>query len=1270
MNVIALILSRTVLKLPIIGVGLVGLSLLAACSGTNSDGMADNNAGVEADRKLLGAAMKGPIQHAGVDLFAVDGQGQLGVLVTSGSTDGNGQFDVDVPPDSNALLVQTVGGFYLDEADTRTPPRQISFGEAEGLLGYVPAGSDTVVVSIVTNLLVNKARDEAAGGNFSAVIANNRENAVQAFGFDVLTTIPADPLNPDPAASPAARAYAQALGGLANAVAVAATKLGLAEPNVDVVQAVVLDFSDGRLDGLYQNEPVLVSIGEEAVELPTDVNLNQQIKRFYNNNPVYANDPLLVVDEPLLAQSGAEPNNPPVALDDAYTLIQDETLSVSAAAGVLLNDTDPEPYPLFVELVSDVENGELSLQSDGGFTYQHDGSNTQSDSFTYQVTDISEVSNLATVNFTIESNNNPPTIEPQSFVVDENAANGTIIGTVEASDPDEEVNGDRLTYVIQDGNDDNTFVIDTNTGELTVNNNAALDFEATQSFNFNVLVTDEAGASAVAEITVNVQNVNEPPELQGATFSVPENSPAGSLVGNLVAADPDADDALQYVITAGNLPVVFAVDNAGVLSVSDPAILDFETSQSFTLSITVTDTGGLSDTASVIVNVDDVNEPPVFEGRTFDIDENSVDGTVVGTLQANDPDADDNVSFAITSGNTSDAFALDANSGVLTVADTNQFDFETSPTFTLEASATDNAGLSQSADITVNLQNVDEPPIIVTNNGIIVEPESSMVLTIQDLQAGDPDTAASELVFILVGAPQTGVFMLDNSVTSQFTLQQLIDGEVSFAHDGELLPLNEGFEMEVSDATSSLAFEFEVTVATELFLRESVLQDGSELTGGSSENAALSPGANFSAFVTGATNAPTVSAVAQAYRRQRFDEDFGDGEGTPFGDLVLLSVDNNGNVANSAASNPKLANNGQQALFLSAATNFQTGNNTNNANGVMQIWLRDFNFFSFEAVAVEAIGEGGFGQLNDGLPSALNIQNFAGYIDPDGDSMQAVLSDSGTNVAFASDASNLVQAGKAGNRQVYNAEIISGSITTINITQLSASTLDGQPGNAASEWPSISENGEWVVFQSLASNLVENDTNASVDIFLANTFEQTLVAITDVQVVGDSLRPSISADGSRIALLSSNNSLVSDDTTGLDVFVYDVDNASFHRVSTDANGQVSVAADFGAPCITGNGSYVAYVSTANDLAGSAASTGEHSDLFIKRLPDSLDSSNIASNIVRYAVGNTGLSTDAASTAPSCSAEGGVIAIDSEASVLVEGDNNGESDTFTVFNPLP
>ena len=124
--------------------------------------------------------------------------------------------------------------------------------------------------------------------------------------------------------------------------------------------------------------------------------------------------------------------------------------------------------------------------------------------------------------------------------------------------------------------------------------------------------------------------------------------------------------------------------------------------ESQTVVITATDSDGDFTTTSFDLIV--LNVAPSVDNATFETVENSPDGTLVGTVTASDPGAD-TLAFSITGGTSLTAFAIDSGSGVITVADSTQLDFETTMSFTLVVEVTDDDGAMNTADITVNLLN-------------------------------------------------------------------------------------------------------------------------------------------------------------------------------------------------------------------------------------------------------------------------------------------------------------------------------------------------------------------------------------------------------------------------------------------------------------------------------------------------------------------------------------------------------------------------------------
>ncbi|MGE5757896.1 MAG: cadherin repeat domain-containing protein, partial [Sideroxydans sp.] len=259
------------------------------------------------------------------------------------------------------------------------------------------------------------------------------------------------------------------------------------------------------------------------------------------------------------------------------------------------------------------------------------------------------------------------------------------------------------------------FVINPATGALSVGNVAAMDHETHPSYIFTVQASDGA-LSSTATVTVNVNNVNEPPVISNQTFAVDENSVNGTAVATVVASDPDAGAALTYSIVGPNSGG-FVIDPAtGALSVGNSAAMDHETHPSYALTVQASD-GVLSSTATVTVNVNNVNEPPAIANQTLpNINENSPNGTAVGTVVASDPDAGDTLTYSITGGNTGNAFAIDSGTGAISVNNTAALDYETTPTFNLTVRATDAGGLFASSTVTINLNNLPESipnPVLV-----------------------------------------------------------------------------------------------------------------------------------------------------------------------------------------------------------------------------------------------------------------------------------------------------------------------------------------------------------------------------------------------------------------------------------------------------------------------------------------------------------------------------------------------------------------------------
>lgn len=114
------------------------------------------------------------------------------------------------------------------------------------------------------------------------------------------------------------------------------------------------------------------------------------------------------------------------------------------------------------------------------------------------------------------------------------------------------------------------------------------------------------------------------------------------------------------------------------------------------------------------------NTAPVIEDQEFTIAENSISGTEVGTIIASDPDYDE-LAFSILSGNTDNAFAIDASTGLLSVNNSDALDYETTPNYSLSVEVSDGS-LASNATITINIESATGLNPITLNSEIKIYP--------------------------------------------------------------------------------------------------------------------------------------------------------------------------------------------------------------------------------------------------------------------------------------------------------------------------------------------------------------------------------------------------------------------------------------------------------------------------------------------------------------------------------------------------------------------
>ena len=411
-------------------------------------------------------------------------------------------------------------------------------------------------------------------------------------------------------------------------------------------------------------------------------------------------------------------NDPPVATDNDYTTDED----TAATGNVVTDDTgdgvDSDSDGTLVPnatLVADVTDGTLVLNPDGSFTYTPDPGFNGSDSFTYTVTDDDgATSNTATVTFTVNDVNDPPIATDNDYTTDEDTAVG---GNVVTDDTGDGVDSDSDGTLVPNA----TLVADVSDGTLTLNADGSFtytpdpDFNGTDSFTYTV-TDDDGGVSNTATVTITVNDVNDPPVATDNGYTTNESAVVG---GNVVTddtgdgVDSDSDGTLTPAATlvAGVSDGTLVLNPDGSFTYTPDA--GFSGTDSFTYTVT-DDDGATSNTATVSIVV---NDSPVATDNDYTTDEDTaVGGNVVTDDTGDGVDSDSDGTLAPNA-----TLVSDVSDGTLTLNADGSFTYTPDPGFngvdSFTYTVTDDGGaISNIATVTLNVTDVNDPPVATDNN--------------------------------------------------------------------------------------------------------------------------------------------------------------------------------------------------------------------------------------------------------------------------------------------------------------------------------------------------------------------------------------------------------------------------------------------------------------------------------------------------------------------------------------------------------------------------
>ena len=468
-------------------------------------------------------------------------------------------------------------------------------------------------------------------------------------------------------------------------------------------------------------------------------------------------------------------NDPPVGVTDALAVQEGGTVSV-AAQQLLDNDSDAEGDTLSITTIGDATNGLVTVDGNT-IAYQHDGSETNTGSFAYTVTDGTDTTTVL-VTITVSPVNDPPVGVDDALVVQE--GDTVSVQALELLDNDSDAEGDVLSI---------TAVGDATNGLVALDGDTIFyrhDGSETKTGSFTYTVTDGA-ESATASVTISITPVNDPPIGVDDALAVQEGGTVSVQAIELLANDTDAEGDTLSITAVGD------ATNGLVTLDGNTIFYRHDGSETNAGSFTYTVTDG-TDTATVLVtvSVSPVNDPPNGVDDALDVEEGDTVSIASQQLLANDSDAEGDP-LSITA-------VGDAIKGVVTLyGNTISYEHDGSETnadsFTY--AVTDGTDTT-TVLVTVTVSAANDTPVGVDDT-LAVKEGGMVTVQAQRLLDNDTDAEGDALRITAVGDAINGVVTLDG-------------GAISYEHDGSET-LTGSFTYTVSDRTDSATVLVTISVS-------------------------------------------------------------------------------------------------------------------------------------------------------------------------------------------------------------------------------------------------------------------------------------------------------------------------------------------------------------------------------------------------------------------------------------------------------------------------
>ena len=471
-------------------------------------------------------------------------------------------------------------------------------------------------------------------------------------------------------------------------------------------------------------------------------------------------------------------NDLPTAANDSATLEEDESTVIDVAAND--SDIDGTIAANTVTIVTPASHGTTAIDAlTGAITYTAEANYFGSDSLTYIVQDdAGGSSNVATVDITVTSINDVPVLADDTAVLVEDSAH-TINVLGNDSDVDGTLVASSVTIVTAPLN--GSTVVNTATGSIAYTPGA--NFNGSDSLTYTVQDND-GGTSAAATVTITVNAVNDAPLANNDEATTDEDV---IIVIDFAANDSDLDGTLDFAsLTIVSAPSQGSVsDNADGTVTYTPNANSYG-SDSFSYSL-ADDEGAKSNTATVTITINAVNDAPVLTGTASAmVDE---DCSYSFTPMISDNDTDDTLTFSVQNLPTWATF--DPVTGAITGTPTND-DVGVARDIIVSVSDGTTTTMLQSFSITVaNTNDATEPAAdsYTLDEGAILQADTTTGVLANDIDVDSGDTLTATLVTSPVNS-------------SNFSLNT--DGSFSYRHNGGETR-TDSFSYTVSDGTVTSA---------------------------------------------------------------------------------------------------------------------------------------------------------------------------------------------------------------------------------------------------------------------------------------------------------------------------------------------------------------------------------------------------------------------------------------------------------------------------------